>query len=185
MKRVNLYILIVLFSLSCADLDIAPIDAQSELNYWETEGDANTYLNTLYADIMSADTYLFLSAMTDDAYTRREDIRNIGNGNYDPSNGFITDQWKQRYEGIRRSNIFLSNIDRVKDLSDAKRNEYRGQAMFVRAWHYFLLTQWFGDVPFVTDAISIEESQALTRTPKATIDALIEVELETAISFLP
>lgn len=185
MKKINLYILIVLMSFSCADLDIAPIDAQSELNYWETKEDANTFLNSLYADIMSADTYLFLSAMTDDAYTRREDIRNIGNGNYDPSNGFITGQWSDRYAGIRRTNIFLNNIDKVGGLSDTERNELKGQAMFIRAWHYFLLTQWFGDVPFITDEISIEESQSLTRTAKATIDQFINDELETAISFLP
>jgi starch-binding outer membrane protein, SusD/RagB family len=185
MKKINVYILAVLMSISCADLDIAPIDAQSELNYWQTKEDANTYLNTLYADIMNADTYLFLSALTDDAYTRREEIRNVGNGNYDPSNSFITAQWSQRYEGIRRSNIFLNNIGRVEDLTDVELNEYKGQAMFIRAWHYFLLTQWFGDVPLVTDEISIEESQKLTRTPKATIDEFINEELETAISFLP
>lgn len=172
-------------SMSCADLDIAPIDAQSELNYWETEEDASTYLNTLYADIMSADTYLFLSAMTDDAYTRREEIRNIGNGNYDPSNGFIMSQWSQRYEGIRRTNIFMNNIDRVAGLTDVKRNEYKGQAMFIRAWHYFLLTQWFGDVPLVTSEITIEEAQTLTRTAKATVDDFINEQLGTAISFLP
>lgn len=185
MKKASLYILIVLMSMSCADLDIAPIDAQSELNYWQTEEDASTYLNTLYADIMSADTYLFLSAMTDDAYTRREDIRNIGNGNYDPSSGFILSQWSQRYEGIRRSNIFLNHIDKVPGLTDAKRNEYKGQATFIRAWHYFLLTQWFGDVPLVTDEISIEDALRLTRTPKATIDDFISAELDVAIASLP
>jgi starch-binding outer membrane protein, SusD/RagB family len=185
MKRITLYTLVVVMCMGCADLDIAPIDAQSELNYWQTEEDASTYLNTLYADIMSADTYLFLSAMTDDAYTRREDIRNIGNGNYDPSNGFILSQWSQRYEGIRRCNIFLNNIGRVDDLTDDERNQYIGQAKFIRAWHYFLLTQWFGDVPLVTDEISIEQAQSLTRTAKAEIDQFINDELETAISFLP
>lgn len=185
MKKINLYFLIVLMSMSCAELDLAPIDAESELSYWQTEEDATTFLNSIYADIMSADTYLFLNAMTDDAYTRRDDIRNIGNGNYDPSNDYILSQWSQRYEGIRRTNIFMNNIDRVGGLTDAKLNALKGQAMFVRAWHYFLLTQWFGDVPLVTDEISIEESQVLTRTPKATINAFINTELETAISYLP
>ena len=170
---------------SCADLDLAPVDSQSELNYWRTDKDASTYLNTLYADIMSADTYLYLSAMTDDAFTRTEDMRNIGNGNYDQSNAFIKTQWSGRYEGIRRSNIFLNNIDRVQGLTDAQRNVYKGQAMFIRAWHYFLLTQWFGDVPLVTDEISIAASLVLTRTPKATIDTFISEQLGTAISFLP
>lgn len=185
MKKINLYFLIVLMSMSCAELDLAPVDAESELSYWQTEEDANTFLNSMYADIMSADTYLFLSAMTDDAYTRRDDIRNIGNGNFDPSNAYIFTQWSQRYEGIRRANIFMNNIDRVGDLTDEKRNALKGQAMFIRAWHYFLLTRWFGDVPLVTDEISIEESQVLTRTSKSTIDGFINTELETAISYLP
>src|SRR5690606_16298169 len=138
MKKFNLYYLIVLMSMSCAELDLAPIDAESELSYWQTEEDAGTFLNSMYADIMSADTYLYLGAMTDDAYTRRDDIRNIGNGNYDPSNGYIFTQWQQRYEGIRRANIFMNNIDRVGDLTDEKRKALKGQAMFIRASHYFL-----------------------------------------------
>ena len=185
MKRILLFITILISS-SCADLDISPLDARSELNYWQSEEDAVTFLNSMYADLMSADTYLFLNALSDDAYAKaNEDIRNIGNGNYDPSNGTIRGHWADRYQGIRRANIFLNNINKVSELSDVERESLIAQAKFIRAWHYFYLTQLFGDVPLVTDEITIAESQTLTRADKNVIKDFINSELESAISSLP
>lgn len=186
MKKILSYILILVISFGCTDVDLEPLDAQSELNYWRTQEDATTFLNSMYADLMSADNYLFLNALSDDAYTKSvEDIRNIANGNYDASNGTIRGQWSARYEGIRRCNIFLNNISKVQGITEEARNTLIGQAKFIRAWHYFYLTQLFGDVPLVKTEISIEESQALTRTEKATVDAFINEELSAAIESLP
>jgi len=186
MKNTYIFIILMLLGTHCADLDIAPIDSESELTYWQTKEDARTFLNSMYADLMSADTYLFLNALTDDAYAKaNEDVRNIANGNYDPSNGMIRGQWAARYQGIRRANIFFSNINRVTDLTPAVKAELVAQAKFIRAWHYFYLTQLFGDVPLITNEISIEESQTLTRTEKDAVDEFIAGELQSAIESLP
>ncbi|MBS9525639.1 RagB/SusD family nutrient uptake outer membrane protein [Litoribacter alkaliphilus] len=167
------------------ELDLAPLDATSELTYWETEEDARIFLNSMYADLMSADSYLFLNSASDDAYSRaREDYRNIGNGNYDSSNGLIAGTWASRFEGLRRANIFLNNIHKVESMDDGLKETYIGQARFIRAWHYFYLREFFGDVPLVTEEISIDESLVLTRTDQSTILAFIYDELDLAINVL-
>lgn len=186
MKKAYLFFTLILIGTSCSDLDIAPLDSESELTYWQTKEDATTFLNSMYADLMSADSYLFLNALSDDAYSKaNEDVRNIANGNYDPSNGAIRSEWAGRYAGIRRANIFLGNLDRVTGLTETDRNTLTAQARFIRAWHYFYLTQLFGDVPLITEEIPIEESLALTRTDKATVDNFISAELQYAIDNLP
>src|SRR5690606_37862160 len=93
--------------------------------------------------------------------------------------------WAGRYEGIRRANIFLENIDRVTVLTETEKRTLLAQARFIRAWHYFYLTQLFGDVPLITHQISIEEALKLTRTDKATVDKFIDTELQYAIDNLP
>ena len=172
---------------SCtSDLDLTPVDAQSELTYWETEEDARIFLSSIYADLMSADSYLFFNALSDDAYTQaREDYRNISSGSYGPTNGIVTGVWAQRYEAIRRTNIFFNNIDRVEEITEAERESYIAQARFIRAWHYFYLTELYGDVPFILDEISIEESLVLERENKAQILNFIYEELTSAIANLP
>lgn len=184
----KLIILLTLMSgFGCStDLDLAPIDSTSEATFWETEEDARIFLNSIYADLWNADSYLFFSTLSDDAYTKgREEYRNIASGNYGPSNATVEGTWASRYEGIRRTNIFLNNIEGVTDISEEERQAYTAQARFVRAWHYFYLIELYGDVPLVTEEISIEESLQLERTDRAVVLDFIYSELEMAINNLP
>lgn len=187
MKKYMLIFLLVIINASCtSDLDLSPIDSQSELTFWETEEDATLFLNSMYADIMDANSYLFFNSMTDDAYTKgMEDYRNIANGNYDSSNGIVTAVWSQRYEAIRRCNIFFNNIDEVADITEESRATIKAQATFIRAWHYFYLITLYGDVPFITDEISIADASVIGRTNSNTILSFIYAELESAIENLP
>ncbi|MCH7409089.1 RagB/SusD family nutrient uptake outer membrane protein [Belliella sp. DSM 111904] len=187
MKKYIIVLALAFLSSGCFnELDLAPIDATSELTFWQTEEDSRIFLNSMYADLMSADTYLFLSAMTDDAYSRaREDVRNIGSGSYGSSNGMIAGVWSSRYEGIRRANIFFNNVDRIPNINDETRESYKAQARFIRAWHYFHLREFFGGVPLITDEISLEESIQITRDDQSVILNFVYEELEQAINNLP
>ncbi|WP_339811412.1 RagB/SusD family nutrient uptake outer membrane protein [Zunongwangia profunda] len=186
MKRIIILIAIAMQVSCSSDLDLTPYDSQSELTFWQTEEDANVYLNAIYADLMNADQYLFLNSLSDDAYTKgREEYRNIASGSYGPTNGVVTGVWSGRYEAIRRTNIFFNNIDNVSEITEEQRVSFKGQARFIRALHYFYLTELYGDVPFITDEISIEESLNLERTDEATILSFIYSELNQAIEELP
>tara|TARA_R110002049_G_scaffold307720_2_gene509195 strand:+ start:17151 stop:18704 length:1554 start_codon:yes stop_codon:yes gene_type:complete len=183
MKKIIIAILLIT-SFGCSNLDLAPLDARSELTFWKADADAKIFLNSMYADIWNANAYLYFGTLSDDAYTRVEDYRNIGNGNYDASNGLVTGTWSNRYEGIRRANIFMNNIDNVEDITEKNRTSYKAQARFIRALHYFYLVELYGDVPLVLDEISIEESLQLVRTDKSIITDFIYDELATAIGNL-
>lgn len=185
MKKI-IILLTLMFSFGCStDLDLAPIDSTSEATFWETDEDARIFLNSIYADLMGADPYLFFSTLSDDAYTKgREEYRNIASGNYGPSNAVVEGTWASRYEGIRRTNIFLNNIEEVADITEEARQSYTAQARFIRAWHYFFLIELYGDVPLVTEEISIEESLQLERTDRTAVLDFIYSELELAVENL-
>ena len=183
MKKI-LFIILTIANFGCSDLDLSPIDSRSELTFWQNEEDARIFLNSMYADVWNANAYLYFNALSDDAYTRVEDYRNIANGNYDASNGVVTSTWSSRYEGIRRANIFMNNINNVVDITEEDRASFIAQARFIRAWHYFYLIELYGDVPLVLDEISIEESLELTRTDKMTVLNFIKQELSASINNL-
>ena len=58
----------------------------------------------------------------------------------------IEQYWNSVYNNIYRCNMVLQNVGNVSN--DAKRKQYEGEALFIRAYHYFnlvrLLVLFFG-----------------------------------------
>ncbi len=57
--------------------------------------------------------------------------------------------WKDLYQGIERANILLSVVDKP-DMDSVTRANIKGQALFMRAYYFYLLVNNFGDVPYKT-----------------------------------
>ena len=169
---------------SCVSLDTEPYDRETDLTFWEKEGSALYALNACYPTLYSAEEVLYADAMTDNAYTKVQTGFNqaIGNGSYSIAYPYVEAVWDSRYAGIRSCNELLNNLDRVPNVSEDLLNRYRAEAMVIRAFHYFELYSRFGDVPYFTNVITIEESQQLFRTPKSEIVSNILGELDEVIN---
>src|SRR5690606_23602515 len=61
----------------------------------------------------------------------------------------------------------------------------RGEASFFRACFYSYLIFMYGDVPFVTDYITIDEAFATGRTDKGVVLEQIYRDFDVAIEYLP
>jgi hypothetical protein len=60
----------------------------------------------------------------------------------------ISDFWLASYQGISRCNDVLAHIDdKTITMSDSSRNQYKGEAEFLRGYYYFTLVRQFGGVP--------------------------------------
>ncbi len=87
--------------------------------------------------------------------------------------------WRKYYTGIYRCNIILElgyNSEQMK--------RFRAEAKFLRAYYYFDLVNFFGDVPLVDHVLSPDEYY-MARTDKSEVYALIIQDLEEAIPDLP
>jgi len=66
-------------------------------------------------------------------------------------------QWQPFYDLINRANYVIKNVPRVPLDSNyfppARRDQYIGEARFLRCWAYFNLVENFGSVPFVWSAV--------------------------------
>jgi len=179
---------ILVMATSCVDLNVAPQDRVSDIDYWNKESAAVISLNACYTGLMSAEEVLYSDAMTDNAYCKVNSIdQAIGNGSQSTDNAYVLSVWSSKYSGIRSCNILMDNIDKVPNLSIELKNRYIAEAKVIRAYLYFELYSKFGDIPFFTKTITVEESQSISRTPKAEIVQSLLTDLNEVIdnNYLP
>jgi hypothetical protein len=153
MKKIYLLTLCagLLFSSCEKFLETKPSDTVIPEAYFNTEAEAEIALAGVYDILGKSNTYgrnLFYDMdLADDAFAAQSTwVQEVSLYNYSPSDTKITDLWSLLYTGINRANILLENIDRVP-IEEEKRNAIKGQALFLRAYYYFILTVNWGDVP--------------------------------------
>ena len=75
-------------------------------------------------------------------------IADLDNFNTTSSNAFVAALWNGYYVGIARCNQALSTISTSK-IDTATKGRLSGEVRFIRAYYYFNLVRFFGDVPKV------------------------------------
>ena len=102
--------------------------------------------------------------------------------------------WLANYSNIRNTNIVLDKLGVTYDpatgehsfnsisipISENDRKQLAGEAMFIRAHHYFNLVRLFGGVFLVHKPITPQEAKLMNRVSVAEINRLIESDLVTA-----
>ena len=82
------------------------------------------------------------------------------------------------YMGINRSNFLLEHIDAIT-MDQTTKNQYKGEAMFLRALHYFNLVRIFGSVPLRKTSVTTSSQISVGLSPMKDIyDYLIDDLLE-------
>jgi hypothetical protein len=112
-------------------------------------------------------------------------VGTISQGSHNSATSRFHNQWNNHYSGIKTVHVFLENIDRVPNMDETLKDRMIAEARFIRAWHYFNLTNWFGGVPLFTEDISIEESQTISRSAHEEVVNFVQSELADIVSDLP
>lgn len=85
------------------------------------------------------------------------------------SAGILISSWRNYYDVINRANLILDKIEKVNSTTVTNKEQYVGEAKFLRAFAYFDLVRIFGDVPLVTTPISIDEGYKTGRESEENI----------------
>ena len=99
-------------------------------------------------------------------------------------NNYMQFYWDEGYTGIKYANTVLSYIDGVKGLSEEKKNEYKGRAMFHRAYRYYALCWQWGDVPLVTKILEVPKQNYKTTKRQAILEMCVH-DMEQAVNWVP
>ncbi|KQS41415.1 RagB/SusD family nutrient uptake outer membrane protein [Pedobacter sp. Leaf194] len=132
-----------------------------------------------------------LSAASDDCFaggSNASDQPNwvaYDNFNMNSSVGPQVGLWNKNYSGINRANVILSKIEKATTLSAAFKTRVTAETKFLRAYFYFDLVRWFGNVPLITKVLETSELYTQVQSTPAQIYAQIEKDLRDAIPGLP
>ncbi|HEY0667805.1 MAG TPA: RagB/SusD family nutrient uptake outer membrane protein, partial [Sphingobacteriaceae bacterium] len=109
----------------------------------------------------------------------------LNNMAFSQSNPLLAAFWLNTYNGIFRANSVLANIDNPVDYKVNQKEQFVGEAKFMRALFYFDLVRMFGGVPKVTSLLSIDVAKTVTKASDDEIYALIIEDLKDAVDKLP
>lgn len=100
-------------------------------------------------------------------------------------NGEISNLWNQYYRAMYNVNNTLGKLS-GSSITDASKKETEGELKFLRAFLYFDLVRYFGDVVLATKTLETpDEAFTQLRVPQAQVYAQIETDLKEAVSAIP
>jgi len=194
MKKIYILLSVLVFGLvACEDeLNQVPISEISADGFFQNEKGFEQAINGTYEALSTYPERQFhlSDVRSDNIYG----VGSMGVRSHEPVNNFaftlatneyMEEAWQNNYKGILRANTVLDNLSASAVPDDAKRNQFEGEAKFLRALFYFDLVRYFGPVPLIDKLVSPTEALSIPRTPVSEIYDLIVQDLQDAIGLLP
>ena len=189
-KVIVLFSVIALIVASCKKyLSVDPPYAQDAENYFQTPDDFDRALTGAYDMLQGSFMSLWIGEIASDnsiaggeSVNDSQGLHQIDNMTHGGVNNELRNIMRWNYTGITRVNYIMENKDNI---DFPEKQHILAEARFLRAYYYFELVKFFGDIPLIIDErLGIEEAQQLPRAPKADVYAQIEEDLTFAVSIL-
>lgn len=171
-------------------LDVQPAYAQDAENFFQTEDDYERALTGAYDLLQASFLSVWIAEIASDntiaggeSVNDTEGLHQIDEMTHGAVNNELRNIFQWNYAGVTRANYFLENKDNI---DFPLKEEMIGEAKFLRAFYYFELVKFFGDIPLIVDRrIGAEEVTNIERSPASEVYAQIEADLLDAIAVLP
>ncbi|MFT3740622.1 MAG: RagB/SusD family nutrient uptake outer membrane protein [Breznakibacter sp.] len=186
---------------SCTDLDETLYDKVKSDDYGKTPSEVETIVGGAYSSLRGvsedgvhayapSEFVFFLNeTVSDEACipTRGENWKDGGRyqeaqrHTWTAGNLLFQSAWKYAYQGINRINGIIYQVS-LTNLSDESKEKIFAELRGLRAYYYYLLLDWFGNVPLVTRFGAAESPANSTR---AQVYEFVESELLDVMDLLP
>ena len=193
--KIGLIIAVIMGSLSCSKdiIELSPTGTVLESNFYKTEPELFQGLVAAYDPLGFATNFTMkmglLNAASDDTHAGGSDASDqpswvaYDKFTLDPNLGPQAGLWSKNYTGIYRANLVIEKAEgTVAGLTADKKARYVAEAKFLRAYYYFDLVRWFGNVPLITTTPGADAIYKQTQSAPAAIYAQIEKDLKEAVA---
>ena len=163
-------------------------------NYFTSDANAQNavvaaYVPLLFTDAGSNTIWVLGDVASDDAIKGgnpgdQADFESVDQFNILPSNSAVEAEWKRNYDGIFKCNVVIDGLTDNTAVTPAVAAFCMGQAKFLRAYYYFLLTNCYGNIPLHLKVETPDELQS-PAVPQAQVFAQIISDLQDASTVLP
>ena len=193
MKTKYIYLfLTVMLLFSCGEyLNVQPKLNVSDENPIYDKTSAETALRGVYSSLYYGTTFEPIGYLSGDNIQwtgSQSQVQEFINHKVNADNSTISGAWTGIYVLINRANNIIARVPEVTDpfLTTDLRNQYIGEAYFLRALAYFDLARTWGGVPLITSpTLKVGDNVGIPRSTTAQTYAQVLSDLTTAETLLP
>ena len=191
-KLINLILIITISGLflGCEKfLTVNPPYTQDVENFFQSPEDYDRALTGAYDMLQGSFMTLWIGEIASDnaiaggeSVNDTQGLHQIDNMTHGGVNNELRNVLRWNYTGITRANYILEHKDNIDFVG---KEHILAEAKFLRAYYYFELVKYFGDVPLIIDKrLGIEEALKIPRSPKTEVYAQIEKDFSEAAQVL-
>lgn len=181
---------------SCSEfLDVKPLASISDEQTIFDKASSETAVRGIYSALAEGGYYGttfqsigYLSGDNIQWTGSQSQVQEFINHSVNADNATVAGAWSAIYRTILRANHVIEKVPNVTDplLTTALRNQYVGEAYFIRGLAYFDLARTWGGVPLVlTPTTSPEDNVGIPRSTQTETYAQALSDLDVAESLLP
>lgn len=187
MKKIIYLLIISLGFASCEDLLTEEPKRIATETFYNTADEINSAIIPIYYELqrgLRKNFHTIPESQVDYGFARGSYLVINQFQGFDVTNiNRMSDVWTRIYMAIRDANLVIQNAPKSKEATPAEINAFVGEAKFLRAFCYFQLVRYWGDVPLRTEDNMLE--MAVPREPSSSIYTFILKDLTFAEANLP
>ncbi len=192
-KKYALGLVVLLFLGSCSDsfFDLTPSNEISVNDFYKTADDFNQAIIACYARLQGQTSYYkeFSEYRSDNLYISAptagtQDRYDIDHFIETSVNGLLESYWANFNNQVYRCNAILDRIDAV-NIDESLQQQYKGEALFLRALAYFNMYRLWGTVPVTRTVVSPEKALKIGRCTEEEMFKYLSDDLGHAAELLP
>lgn len=180
--KLSLVIASMLLFSSCEKLlDLENVSDITNEDYWETQGDLESYLFGIYANYRNLNnTSSYFEDRGDSFIPGMEGgPSNAWNQNFTPQNA---PNWGSFYTVIQHCNLLLTYAEEVPFNDETEKNNLLAEAYFIRSHTYFNLLRIWGDVPLEIVPTENDVKEMLPRANQQEVMQQVLSDVDQAIA---
>ena len=193
MKKIIYFLITGLLFWGCENfLDMDPLTDKTSENFPQTAQDAEQMMAGIYTIMNNLQHQVdrspfFIWEVASDDKLGGGGMNDIQAQSYETfqfsDNEMLLHSWSVLYQGVHRANFAIENMALIGDevVSPELKDQFTGEALFLRAWYYYQLNTIFNEVP-------LKITTEIENLPAASADEIygqIASDLQNAITLLP
>lgn len=172
---------------SCDPLGVEPTTKVDEERFWQNPQLARTYVNNFYFIAPSYSGHDFQTEQWSDNCQGNSEQdwdtyrqNKFNNRQYDETSPW-SGPWSGSYKNLYNIHIGMEKIASSGALNEQIKSQLLAECYFFRAWVYFDMEKFWGTVPYVDHALSLNENTYLPQTKRETLFDNMLADLDKSI----